>query len=294
MHQFESLREKVTEEIVLNYFRNIALSRELLINLTMREIRGKYKRTLLGQLWSLANPLAAMLVYTFVFSFVFRIQPGVGQPSGLNVFALWLLCGLLPWMFFANVLNLGTGSLVSNAGLIQKVYFFRAVLPLSLVFSSAYNWLFEMAVLVAVLAIAGSFIWPWIPLVLLLMALLALFAAGIAMMLSVANVYFRDTEHILSLALQIWMYLTPIIYPISLVQDQSDRLGGLLGTPVTLMDIYTLNPLERFVAVFRQVMYDNTWPNGADLLFCVVVTVISVGLGLFVFSRNEKGLAETL
>lgn len=278
----------------MSYFADIANSRELLINLTMREVRGKYKRTFLGQLWSLANPLAAMLVYTFVFSFVFRVQPGVGYPSGLNVFALWLLCGLLPWMFFANVLNLGTSSLVSNAGLIQKVYFFRAVLPLSLVFSAAYNWLFEMGVLIAVLAIAGSFIWPWIPIVILLMALLALFASGLAMMLSVANVYFRDTEHILSLALQIWMYLTPIIYPISLVQEQSGRVGGLLGTQVTILDIYCLNPLERFVALFRQVMYDNTWPNGSDLLFCLVVTVISVGLGLFVFSRNEKGLAEAL
>lgn len=278
----------------MSYFADIANSRELLMNLTMREVRGKYKRTFLGQLWSLANPLAAMLVYTFVFSFVFRVQPGVGNPSGLNVFALWLLCALLPWMFFANVLNLGTGSLVSNAGLIQKVYFFRAVLPLSLVFSAAYNWLFEMGVLIAVLAIAGSFIWPWIPIVILLMALLALFASGLAMMLSVANVYFRDTEHILSLALQIWMYLTPIIYPISLVQEQSERVGGLLGTQVTIMDIYCLNPLERFVALFRQVMYDNTWPNGGDLLFCLVVTVISVGLGLFVFSRNEKGLAEAL
>lgn len=260
----------------------------------MREVRGKYKRTALGQLWSLANPLAAMLVYTFIFSFVFRIQPAPGNPSGLNSFALWLLCGLLPWLFFANVLNLGSTSLVSNAGLIQKVYFSRAVLPLSLVFSSAYNWMFEMGVLAVVLILAGSFLWPWIPFVVLVMVLLAFFAAGIAMMLSVANVYFRDTEHILSLVLQIWMYLTPIIYPISLVEEQSDRVGGLLGTPITIMDIYQINPMERFVAVFRSLLYDNTWPNPADLIFCVFVSLLSLLVGLFVFSRNEKGLAEAL
>jgi ABC-2 type transport system permease protein len=276
------------------FFRELFNSRELLVNLTSREVKGKYKRTILGQLWSLANPLVAMLVYTFVFAFIFRVEPAPGDPSGLNVFAVWLLCGLLPWMFFANVVNLGSGSLVSNAGLIQKVYFSRVVLPLSMVFSAAYNWLFEMAVLIVVLAIVGSFIWPWVPLVLLMMILLALFAAGIAMMVSVANVYFRDTEHIVSLALPIWMYLTPIIYPISLVAEQSERLGGLLGTQITLLDLYRLNPLERFVAVFRQVLYDNTWPNPADLLFCLVVTVISLGLGFLVFNRNEKGLAEAL
>lgn len=278
----------------LGYFKDVLSSRELLINLTMREVRGKYKRTALGQLWSLANPLASMLVYTFIFSFVFRIQPAPGNPSGLNSFALWLLCGLLPWLFFANVISQGSTALVSNAGLIQKVYFSRAVLPLSLVFSSAYNWLFEMGVLAVVLLLAGSFLWPWIPFALFMMLLLALFAAGIAMMLSVANVYFRDTEHILSLFLQIWMYLTPIIYPISLVEEQSVRVGGLLGTPVTIMDIYQLNPMERFVAVFRQLMYDNTWPNLSDLLFCFVISALSLVIGLIVFSKNEKGLAEAL
>lgn len=278
----------------MRYIREITFSRELLYNLTMREIRGKYKRTALGQLWSLANPFASMLVYTFIFSFVFRIQPAPGNPSGLNSFALWLLCGLLPWLFIANVISQGSTALVSNAGLIQKVYFPRAVLPLSLVFSSAYNWLFEMGVLALVLLLAGSFLWPWIPFVLLMMLLLALFAAGIAMMLSVANVYFRDTEHILSLFLQIWMYLTPIIYPISLVEEQSVRVGGLFGTPVTIMDIYQLNPMERFIAVFRQLMYDNTWPNPSDLVFCIVVSALSLVIGLIVFSKNEKGLAEAL
>jgi len=105
----------------MNYLREMLASRELLINLTMREVKGKYKRTVFGQLWSLANPLALMLIYTFVFAFIIRIELAPGDPSGLNVFAIWLLCGLLPWIFFANVLNSGVTSLVSNAGLIQKV-----------------------------------------------------------------------------------------------------------------------------------------------------------------------------
>ena len=87
----------------MNYFKELFASRELLVNLTLREVKGKYKRTIFGQLWSLANPLAAMLIYTFVFSFIFRVQPDPGDPSGINVFAVWLLCGLLPWMFFAKL-----------------------------------------------------------------------------------------------------------------------------------------------------------------------------------------------
>lgn len=278
----------------MNYLRELFASRELLVNLTQREIKGKYRRTIFGQLWSLVNPLAAMLVYTFVFGFIFQVNPEPGEPSGLHVFALWLLCGLLPWLFFSNVVTLGAGSLVANAPLIQKVYFSRVVLPLSQVLSRGFTWLFEMGVLVVALAIAGSFLWPWLPLVVVVMVLLALFAAGLALMLSVLNVYFRDTEHFITIVFQIWMYLTPIIYPLSLVQTQSDRVGPLLGTSITLLDIYSVNPLVHFVQVFRELLYDNRWPDGGAFLACALWAIGSFAVGLIIFRRNEKGLAEAL
>lgn len=264
------------------------------MNLTMREVRGQYKRTFLGQLWSLANPLAQMVIYTFVFAFIFRAQPEPGDPSGLNVFALWLLCGLLPWTFFSIVINRGMGSIVENTGLIQKVYFSRIVLPLSVVGSSAYNWLFEMGVLAVALVIFGSFIWPWIPCVLVVMVLLAMFAAGIGMALSIANVHFRDTQYFVGIILNFWMYLTPIVYPISLVAAQSERVGPLFGTQLTLLDIYRWNPMERFVVVFRNFLYDNRWPELGDSVFIVVVSTLSFAIGMWIFSRNERGLAEAL
>jgi lipopolysaccharide transport system permease protein len=278
----------------MSYVKEVLSSRELLLNLTMREIRGQYKRTVFGQLWSLVNPLASMLVYTLVFSFILRVTPDPGDPSGLNVFALWLLCGLLPWNFFSQVLTTGMGSLLVNAGLVQKVYFTRVVLPLSYVGSIGFNWLFEMAVLLVVLLICGSFVWPWIPLIIVTMVILAAFAAGLALMLSIANVYFRDTQYFVSILMQIWLYLTPIIYPINLVQAQSDKVGGLFGTSITLVDIYKLNPMERFVNVFRNMLYDNRWPDGGDYLYIVVCAVISFGIGLLIFRRAEKGLAEAL
>jgi ABC-2 type transport system permease protein len=105
----------------MSYLKEMLGARELLFNLTRREVSGKYRRTSLGQLWSLANPIAAIIIYTFIFSFIFRLPAQVGDPSGLNNYALWLVCGLLPWLFFNRVLSLGVDSLVENAGLIQKV-----------------------------------------------------------------------------------------------------------------------------------------------------------------------------
>jgi len=278
----------------MRYLKEVLDSRELLANLTLREIRGQYKRTIFGQLWSLVNPLATMLVYTIVFAFILRVAPPPGDPSGLDIFAVWLLCGLLPWAFFSNTVQQGMGSIIANAGLVQKVYFSRIVLPLSKVGSVGYNWLFEMGVLVVVLVLCGSFVWPWLPGVLVMMVVLAMFAAGLALMLAVANVHFRDTQWFMSIVMQIWFYLTPIIYPLSLVEEQSEIYDGLLGTDITILDIYRLNPLERFVAVFRQLLYDNRWPDFGDVLFCTVSAVVALLIGVWVFRRNERGLAEAL
>lgn len=278
----------------MKYLQEVWGSRELLYNLTSREVRGKYKRTIFGQLWSLANPLALMLVYTLVFGLLFRIKPLAGDPSGLDVFALWLLCGLLPWTFFANVVSTGSGSLVENANLIQKVSFSRVVLPLSSVGSSAYNWGFEMAVLLIAISIAGGFVLPWIPLIIIAMLLLAVFASGIGLMLSISNVYFRDTQYLLGILLQFWMYLCPIIYPLTLVSTQSKRTGGIAGTPITVMNIYELNPMVHFITLFRQLIYDNRWPDGVEWIICLCWALAALAVGLFVFQRNERNLAEAL
>jgi len=278
----------------MRYLREIFASRELLANLTLREIRGKYKRTVFGQLWSLANPLALMVIYTLVFSLIFRIKPEPGDPSGLNVFALWLLCGLLPWTFVSTVLTNGANSLVSNAQLIQKVAFSRIVLPLSLVGAGAYNWMFEMAVLAIALSIAGAFVLPWLPLVIVAMLLLAVFASGLALMLSVANVYFRDTQYFITLVLQMAIYLSPIIYPISMVEKVSNGVGGLLGTSVTIEGIYLLNPMVHFIQIFRSLLYDNRFPDPVEWLICVGWAAAILVLGLLVFRANEKKLAEIL
>jgi ABC-2 type transport system permease protein len=186
------------------------------------------------------------------------------------------------------------GSLVDNAGLIQKVYFPRIVLPLSVVASIGYTWLVETFVLVIILSLFGAVVWPWIPLVLAGMVLLMLFAAGLALMLSVANVYFRDTQYLLGLVMQFWLYLTPIIYPVSYVENLSATTGPILGTSVTVLDLYRLNPMDRFVEIFRTLLYDNTFPDPSDWTAAAIWALISLIVGLWVFRRSERRLAEVL
>jgi lipopolysaccharide transport system permease protein len=278
----------------MSYLNDIWGSRELLQNLTNREIRGKYRRTALGQLWSLANPIAAIVIYTFIFSFIFRLPAQVGDPSGIDNYALWLVCGLIPWLFFNRVLSLGTDALVSNAGLIQKVYFPRIILPLSLANATFFTWLLEMGVLVVALSFLGSFVLPWLPLLAFYMAVFAIFSVGLAMVLSIINVYFRDLAYLLTIVLQFWFYLTPILYPVELVKTQSDRLGEFPVFSVSLLDLYKLNPVEGFIEIFRNLLYDNRAPElttGAVALGWAIAMAL---IGLYLYSTKEKDLAELL
>jgi len=135
---------------------DLLMQRDLLLNLTLRELRGKYKRSVLGWAWSLLNPLASMIIYTIVFAVILRIKVNPGDPSGLHVFALFLLCGLLPWNFIANAMTGGVEALVSNANLIRKVYFPREILVAATVGSFFITLMIEMSVLCAALLIAGK------------------------------------------------------------------------------------------------------------------------------------------
>jgi ABC-2 type transport system permease protein len=273
--------------------RDLIGSRELLANLTAREVKGKYKRTALGQLWSLASPIALMVIYTIVFALFIKVKPEPGTPSGLNVFALWLMCGLLPWSFFANVLGGGMSVLVANESLIKKVWFPRVVLPVSNAAATMSTWLLEMLVLLVALLLFGGSPLPWGPLVMVFMVVLALFATGMSLALSVLNVHFRDVQYLMSIVLQAWFYLTPVVYPSSLVLAQSDKFGPLFGG-ITFWDLYRLNPLENFLDVFRSLLYDNRLPTGDSVLRVLIWTVVSLVIGAWVFARHQDRLAEEL
>jgi ABC-2 type transport system permease protein len=268
----------------------LLMQRELLTNLTLRELRGKYKRSILGWAWSLLNPLASMLIYTMVFAVILRIKVDPGDPSGLHVFALFLLCGLLPWNFLANSISGGTEALVSNANLIRKVYFPREILVGATVGSFFITLLIEMGVLCAALLLAGNQILPWVLLAALLLVPLAAFSLGLALALSVANVYFRDMRHLVGIAVQVWFYLTPIVYPLTLVPEKSH----LAGMTVPTRFLIELNPMTRFSQAFRALLYDLRLPSIGSIAYLVVWSVGSLLAGWWIFKRSEGRLAEEL
>ncbi|MFC0646421.1 ABC transporter permease [Cellulomonas phragmiteti] len=270
--------------------------RELLINLTMREVKGRYKRTALGNLWSLINPIATMVVYTVVFGVFMRVEI---EPSrtGLHVFALWLMCALIPWTFFSAALMTGLNSIVANANLVKKVFFPREVLVASSVFALDVTTAIELGVLVVALTLFGQMLLPWLPMVVVLLILLTAMALGFALMLSVANVYFRDTEHFVAILLQIWLYATPIIYPLSLVRRAEGDLNGWLaqhGLSFPLVAFWELNPMLHFTQAFRAVLYEETWPSQTDMIWCVSSAAIVLFIGWRVFRRFEPRMAEEL
>lgn len=268
-------------------------SRELLRNLTMREVTGKYKRSVLGQAWSLLNPIASLTIYSLVFGFVLRADPDAGNPSGLKVFVLWLACALLPWNFFSATVTGGMNSLLGNANLIQKVYFPRSALVVSTMLAAMVSFGFELGVLLIAVVVFGGAPWLFIPLFIVVAVLLAVFALGIALMLSIANVYFRDTAQFVGIGMQIWFYATPIVYPITLISDQQDKWAAE-GRDFPLVLLYKLNPLEHFTTVFRNLFYDNRWPSLIDVGACVVAAGISLSIGLWVFARFQGKIAEEL
>lgn len=271
-------------------------TRELLLNLTSREVKGRYKRTALGNLWSLINPIATMAIFSVVFGVFMRVQI---EPSrtGLHAYALWLMCALIPWTFFSAALSTGLGSVVANANLVKKVFFPREVLVTSTVLALVVTTAIELGVLVVALLLFGQPVLPWIPMAALLLVLLTAFALGIALMLSVANVYFRDTQHFAAIILQIWLYATPIIYPLSYVVRAQEDLNAWLGRwdlSFPLVTLWQLNPIYHFTNAFRSIFYDVTWPSAVDLAWCFGAAALSLVVGLRVFRRFEPKLAEEL
>lgn len=262
-------------------------SRELYLNLTLRELRGKYKRSTLGWLWSMLNPLATMGIFALVFRFFLKIDVPAGDPSGLHVFAFFLLCGLLPYNFLAMSLTGGMGVLVGNANLVKKVWFPRELLVAAQTSSTAVGFLIELGVLCVALLLVGNMVLPWMIPVLFLVAVQAVFVLGLALLASIINVYFRDLEHLMGIALQVWFYASPIIYPESFVRDA-------LADRETLLFLYRLNPLTRFVEAYRNLLYDLSAPSLATVGYLIVLSVGTFLIGAAVFSRFEGRLAEEL
>ncbi|MDK3256148.1 ABC transporter permease [Blastococcus capsensis] len=258
--------------------------------MVLRELRGKYKGTALGWFWSLLNPLAATLIFTVVFGAILRITPTVGV-DGLQNYTLFLLCALLPWNYFSGVVNGGMGALTGNANLIKKTAFPRQHLVLAASAALFVTFTIEMAVLLLALVVFGVNPLLWIVPTLVLMVLLAVFATGLGLVFAVANVYFRDSAHFVAIGLQVLFYATPVIYPITLVQDVSP---DSLVARFHIDSLYFANPLVHYVEAFRDLLYEQAVPSLTTIAVVVGCAIASLWLGLAVFNRFSGRLAEEL
>jgi ABC-type polysaccharide/polyol phosphate export permease len=266
----------------------VAARRELLVHLTLRELRSRYKKSVLGWTWSLLNPLASVAIYWLVFSEFLKVEPPVGDPSGLKNFVLYLLCGLVLWNFFSGSVGVSLEAFIGNSNLIKKVYFPRELLVVSGVASLLVSLAIETGVLCLILLIAGNMVLPWLPVAALLVFLLAVFVIGVGLFLSVANVYFRDVKHFVAIAMQALFYSTPIVYPISVVPKTAD----VLGVSIPVGKIYRLNPLVQFVEDFRDVLYDLRFPPLKSVAYLVACSAVTLFLGFRFFMRYDGRLPE--
>jgi lipopolysaccharide transport system permease protein len=258
-------------------------SRGLIANLTLRELRTKYRRSFLGWTWSLLNPLATVALYSFVFGKLFGSVAPTGNPSGLTQFSLYLLCGIIPWNFFSTVTNMSTGAILGNSGLVRKVAFPRQALVVSQVLFMMVQSSIEFGLVAVILLLAGSPLLPWLPMVALLLFLLAVFAAGIALAVSVLTVYFRDLPYLWTIVIQVWFFITPIVYDYDAVKDR-------LNSPAQAL--ISWNPMTGFIRSFRHCLFDGTHPDFKVLGALTLCSAASLLMGSVVFVRFNRRLAE--
>jgi lipopolysaccharide transport system permease protein len=260
---------------VIHYFKTLVQYRDLLYFLWLRDVKAKYKQTVLGVAWAVLQPVMLMFVFTVVFSYFARL-PSDGAP-----YALFSYCALLPWQFFAGVLSRGAGGLLSNQVLVKKVYFPREIILFAVVASAAVDFVISAAVF-------GGLLWfyevpvtlhtLWIIPVLMMQVL---FVLGLILVLSPLNVFYRDIGIVIPMILQLWMYATPIIYPLSVV-------------PARLHPYYALNPMAGIVEAYRSILLHHVSPESSYLMLAAVVSCVTFIAGLMYFKRVEFRLADVL
>jgi len=273
--------------MMLNEARKAVSSRELLWNLTLRELRAKYRKSFLGWTWSLLNPLTVVLTYGFAFGVVLGAVAPVGTASGIQNFAFFLLTGTLPWGFFSMLTAIGMSSLVGNAGLVRKVAFPRHLLVYAQSLFALTQFSIEIGVLSIVMLIAGVGVLPFLPVTIYMMLMLMVFATGVALILASLNVYFRDLNYLWQVVIQVYFFLIPIIYSPESIQER-------LANHKLLLNVLEWNPMAVYVRGFRHTLYDGEAPSISKLLVMLGYASAMFALGQFVFNKLNRRLAEEL
>lgn len=257
----------------MNVFKEIYKYRELLKSNVKKEIRGRYKNSILGVLWSFLNPLLQLLVYSIIF--------GALLAGGDKTYPIYICVALIPWTYFTTSVSASSFTIIGNADIIKKVYFPREILPISVVTSGAVNFFISTIIILAFVLFSGLGITWYIvlyPVVLLVQYVLQL---GIAFIVSSITVYFRDLEHIIGVVLMAAFYATPIVY----------KLEQL---PHNLQIIMQLNPMTHIINAYRSIFYYQQMPSFKSLGILFVISIALLIVGYMIFRKLQKGFAEEL
>lgn len=257
----------------MGLLKNLYEYRELLKTNVKKDIRGKYKGSFLGVLWSFLNPLLMVAVYAIVFPYIMRVKT--------ENYLQYLICGVIPWNFFTTVMNIGMGSIKNNASIIKKVYFPREILPISASLSGLVNFMISCIIILIFCLLGGL----GVSFHLILLPIIALFQlvlqTGLVLGLSAINVYVQDTEYIIQFIINMLFYGTPILYPVTLF-------------PEGLRFLLYINPFTHIVTAYRDIFMYHTMPDIYSLLYVFVVAGICFILGILIFRKLEKGFAEEI
>jgi len=248
---------------------------ELLLNLTKREVKGRYSQSLFGFGWAIAQPLATMAVFTLVFSRLGNISAG-GVPYPLFAYA-----GLVPWFFFLNSVNSGTMSLITYRNIVTKTYFPREVIPLAQVCSRLLDFAAAAALFAVLMAYYGVGVTRWALVAPLMFVLLVLFTTGVTLLTSSVNVFYRDVSPVVQIALQLWLYLTPVAYPLAKVPE---RWRGWIA----------LNPLSGIVEGFRSALVYGREPDWPLIGLSAALTLLVVAGAFVLFKRLDRFFADVI
>ena len=260
---------------MIKLFNDLYCYRELLKSNVKKEIRGKYKGSFLGVLWSFVNPLLMTLVYAIIFPLLMR-------GSSYDHYTVFLIVGILPWTWFTVSLGQGASIILVNAGIVKKVYFPREILPISVVTSAMINFIISCLVIVLFLIFSGiGFSWYilFLPLIVIVQFL---FTLGIVFIVSALDVYIRDLEYIVNFIIQMLFYATPILYSPSMFDNTKFEI---------LMNI---NPMAVIISSYKDIFYWQNMPHLKGLLYVAVLSIILCYIGLLIFKKLSKGFAEEI
>lgn len=259
--------------------------RNLIGNFARRDLKARFRGTVLGWLWSLVQPLATVLIYTVVFSLVFRATPpplGNGEPGP---YAVWLLAGIISYSLFSVGVGQGIAALLGAGTLLQKIYIPSYVPVFGAGLASSIQTLIEFGILAVILIILGNvgFTWLLFP---ALLVLFFIFVMAVTLILAILNVYLRDLQQITAVAIQLLFFLSPILYPVDLIPEEWN------GIPVR--EIMMLNPLAEFIGAFRNMLYDLTVPALSQWVAMVLWTIAVSLLAWWVYLRKGQDIGEAI